>query len=434
MINPLFGFELELFVKLKDEHVKRLKQLHDDPAQQPVLKNLPHPFEGWDLAVTTRTSTVNLTLRTKVQRDQAEQRTRVHNVIKFALNRQSIDVGEGGWSVVDEPSLEEENVEGIDNFWRVEIISRPYHASEHWQDQLRDVYKAVNRYFDIKVTNGCSHHVHITPGTRDEFPFYDAHQVGMILRSDFYWEKPLYNLLPKERKKSVWAMAITDAEAKLKNAVEMVEDNTKPNIKWKDFFAHISKREEQGLKEVVKLGFGIKHSLGGVHYERYLSTNYTNVLEGCGTIEFRRQGHAHDYNTAVRQIVLALAQHMAALYVVNWDAVGNTKAVPHDDDYVRDLLAGMQLLPELSWLPEFPEWLQAQLKANKGKAPSELSPADLARVNKIKAENLLGKPGFQIPSRPGTPVREPIANILVSSSLPGSENQLFDNPWADLGF
>ncbi|KAK0721939.1 hypothetical protein B0T26DRAFT_749407 [Lasiosphaeria miniovina] len=158
-------------------------------------------------------------------------------------------------------------------------------------------------------------------------------------------------------------MAITDAEGKLKNAVEMVEDNTKPNI---------NKREEQGLKEVVKFGFGIKHNLGGVHYERHLSTNYTN--EGCGTTEFRRQGYAHDYNTAV------------------------------------------------SWSPEFPGWLQAQLKANKGKAPSELSPADLARVNKIKADNLLGKPGFQIPSSPDTPVRETVANILVSSSLPGSEN------------
>ncbi|KAK0706404.1 hypothetical protein B0T26DRAFT_806186 [Lasiosphaeria miniovina] len=111
-LKLVFGLELELFVKLKDQHVEALKKMLREAGAHGKPASLPKPFCSWDFSLSSRTrSEVGDEMHTA----QENQRRRVRRAIEFYMATKDTKIGssEGnGWLVMDEPALEEEGSKG----------------------------------------------------------------------------------------------------------------------------------------------------------------------------------------------------------------------------------------------------------------------------------------------------------------------------------
>ncbi|RYP76041.1 hypothetical protein DL769_003698 [Monosporascus sp. CRB-8-3] len=167
------------------------------------------------------------------------------------------------------PSLDEHL-----GFWRVELVSRAMTTSEPWQQEVNDVFRTLTRNYDILLTKGCSMHVHVSPRLTPEIR-YTMPQLRGILKAIAYYDQSITKIMPADRKNNEWAMSNFLAP----NTLKAVKDAyaAVPRAGWVPLFA---------LYDKIRMVQNIHRELHGS--DRYMSWNFSNVTDECGTIEFRR--------------------------------------------------------------------------------------------------------------------------------------------------
>ncbi|KAK0703690.1 hypothetical protein B0T26DRAFT_732266 [Lasiosphaeria miniovina] len=405
---PLWGSEHELLLELKADRVDELRQF----AFQHEGKPLPQPWQGWDFDITTDANESVADVKDK----KVSQRNRLHRAVKNLLGEAGVTMDDGviefgGWSVVDDESLDEAQAPSK-HYWRIEIVSRPIRADEDWKEEVQLVYETLSEYFNIRVNNSCSMHVHVTPGTSTVYPYYTKEQIADVACGTCYWENPLHTIMPKDRKENPYAVANTTHIPNLmKRYGEFyAAGSTK---KWAHVFGPFLTARTRSVLHVVDLMYGNKDRVTPPKkehpndYNKYMSTNFCNIQATCGTVEFRRQGGASSHEQANKQIIFALAMHVSMLQE-NWTTKGGLNAKPTPQDFINELMAGMTRLPTQSRHEGFKAWLDGMLTANRSAIPGKLSDTEVAKINKIQQKHLYIPSAFAttgIHSRPGTPVQ-----------------------------
>ncbi|KAK0706232.1 hypothetical protein B0T26DRAFT_679941 [Lasiosphaeria miniovina] len=390
ILTPVFGFELEFFVRLKDSFKEDLKKRLE------AKENVPAEYRSWNFEITNRETD-------HAKHDaQDSQRKRMRDLLKELMKQRGLKIyvnqNEDSWQVTDEPALSEDKTDKND-YWRVEIISPALGSNENWQEQVHNLFKAFSEQIEITTTKGCSHHVHVTPGTKLDHPWFVAEQLAKIYCGVMYWENALFKVMPPYRKRNTWCRPLAELDPK-----------------------YSTRRSN----------------------EKYTSTNFTNVLKGCGTVEFRRQGWAKTADQTIKQVGHALGQFTAFLVHCKWQELKNTKSIGTPAQYIEAVLEGMRRLPANSQVAGLKEWLHALDTDNSTKDAEELVPDELARAAEIKKNRLFDGTSFAGPqSRPATPttpttpghtVPQPqsaLPSKIVSTAWPGSDTGPYENPWAE---
>lgn len=273
---------------------------------------------------------------------------------------------------------------------RCEIVTRPMHASEAWQAELDRLFVAISSKFDIWVNGDCSCHVHITPGTSEQAPYYTAEQLARIACATCYWEAPLEQLLPPDRKQNDWAKRNTHDIPGLKLLYDKVPTGT-----WAPLFKRFT--DAKTLAGVAALMLGDARRIKVVNKngqleakfcQKYLSTNFCNVLTKIGTVEFRRQGGVASAELAIKQALLALTLHVSALHTSGpeWEKMQKTKARPTTAAMIAELTRCMALLPPTSQLANFGAWLKQCDQKYHALPPRKLSAGEIQKINTLQSK------------------------------------------------
>lgn len=152
-----------------------------------------------------------------------------------------------------------------------------------WQREIDQLYKGIKKHCDIKLTTGCSMHVHVSPsakprGSEDK---WSAAQLRSILKAISYFDNPITKIMPAERKENPYAMSnmlsddVFRATPALKKAYLAVAKDT-----WKPLFDIYDAKIKSNLMR------GQSHVIMGSC--RILSWNFEHIAASCGTVEFRR--------------------------------------------------------------------------------------------------------------------------------------------------
>ncbi|KAK0718610.1 hypothetical protein B0T26DRAFT_676751 [Lasiosphaeria miniovina] len=426
---PVWGSEHEILLELKENRATELREwafTHNDV--------LPAPFQGWDFTLKSDADDA-----TKKEA-KVTQRNRLRRAVRHILEEAGVPMDDGqaaygGWSVVDDESLDEQQATPTKFFWRVEIVSRPIRADEFWEDEMELVYQTLASWFNIFVNNSCSMHVHVTPGTSGTHPFYSKEQLASVACGTCYWEHPLFTIMPKDRKDNSYAVPNTKHIPKLKARYDefYAAGSTKT---WSHVYGPFLSAKSRSLLHVVDLMYGNKDRVKPEgkpksDYNKYMSTNFCNVQASCGTVELRRQGGASSHEQAIKQVIFALCMHVSIL-ATDWAAKGATTTKPTAQQFITELVAAMGRLPVQSHHDKFQSWLEAMHEKNHNLQPSQLSSAEVQKINAVQQKNLYDLSAFAtvgIHSRPGTPVT-PSASLPVPSQFAiNYEANPWDNPW-----
>ncbi|KAJ6442646.1 hypothetical protein O9K51_03821 [Purpureocillium lavendulum] len=266
------GIEIELLIRPKAPAIEALKKRGWTE---------PDALRKWDEWISLKNafarSSESGKARLKLQLDAAENdvsrvRTDVHAVLAQAMGKEGIPAavnqpGYAMWKVVNEPKLNE-----IRGFWKVEIVSKVLGSSQNWQSEVKRVFDALHRSFDIHLTKDCSMHVHVSPGQGKSFT---VDQVRSIVKATAYYDKAITEYVPAERKNNPWAVA-NFSSPRLNSNVKKAYDQVLRDG-WGPVF--------RAIDSVVRVRVATAHSLFN---DRSLSWNFSRLADDCGTVEFRR--------------------------------------------------------------------------------------------------------------------------------------------------
>jgi hypothetical protein len=228
-----------------------------------------------------------------------------------------------------------------------------------WQQEILEVFSVILKFCEIRLTTGCAMHVHVSPVLGDDFT---NDQLKQIIKQVIYYDSPLTTIMPPERKENTWAMSNVKRTAAWKAAYDQVPQRT-----WAPLFDSLDKHK---MKQML---------LHGWCQERYVSWNFSNVLSGCGTIEFRRPPGVKTAAAANHWVAVTLGYVAHAMVLQNWSMVKLTKTYPSTDNLRNAIAAGVKLLPQIS---------QGALGSMSDiNQPATLfSPQELAKINKKKQD------------------------------------------------
>ncbi|XXG97193.1 hypothetical protein Hte_003488 [Hypoxylon texense] len=146
-------------------------------------------------------------------------------------------------------------------------------APEDWQGEVDRVFTGLLDDWDIRLTTGCSMHIHVSTGTTDETRF-TSDQALRIVKGVAIYEEAITKIMPADRKNNEWAMSnFRDRKSPvyLRQLYAAVPTHT-----WAPFFEQL---ENFKKKEMVYMGLG---------ENKYVSWNFGHLALDCGTVEFRR--------------------------------------------------------------------------------------------------------------------------------------------------
>ncbi|EEQ33593.1 hypothetical protein McanCB56680_000522 [Microsporum canis] len=186
-----------------------------------------------------------------------------------------------------------------------EIVSPILYTDQaDWTEEVDGVFRVLREHCDIKLTTGCAMHVHIAP-THGK---YSIEQALAVLNGALYYEAPLKGMMPADRKKNPWAASNVEKLTDCSSMVNLVSKNT-----WAPVFDHY---------EVNKDIFHLRAVLGEA--ERYVSWNFLNITDICGTIEFRRPPAVKASEDAKHWAAFALGFVAGAITVENRKEIDKT--------------------------------------------------------------------------------------------------------------
>ena len=185
---------------------------------------------------------------------------------------------------------------------RVEIVSNVIPAKSNWLLNLGLVFEALHGSFNVKLTIGCSMHVHVSPrGPEDtgNDKKYTIAQIKGIMKAVFFFDDAITRIMPADRKENAWAISNAKAPktpARVRNAYSAVNQKS-----WGPLFAIIDKVKSTGAVNIELAG------------NRYMSWNFGNLADQCGTVEFRRPPGVDSADKAMYWVAFTLGFVAGAL-------------------------------------------------------------------------------------------------------------------------
>ncbi|KAH6853988.1 hypothetical protein B0I37DRAFT_335630 [Chaetomium sp. MPI-CAGE-AT-0009] len=339
-IKPIFGIEIEIFVKVKREVQRDVERYRG---------TLPLHWREWDFDLSNRSSDSY-----KLAKQRVCVKTALSALIKESLGNNH------GWKCVGDASLQEYKMREApepDLWWGVEIISPPMSVSRRFQSEIREVFDAIGEQFELWTHPVTSCHVHVSPGPKASDK-YRADQLVKIAKGAFYWEKALKQILPHDRRDNPYAKP--NHKAFGSSLYKHVKDDG-----WKPLFNAIE--DEMNRFENHRMGqkkcFAIK--IAGGHLsdpnhkyrkERYLSQNFL-PLTRIGTVELRRQGGVASAQSAIHRVLLAVTLHVSARRY-DWSGNARRKDHPTVDELISELAGCIKNLPRTCHGTRFVNYLK----------------------------------------------------------------------------
>ncbi|KAK4136085.1 hypothetical protein BT67DRAFT_432870 [Trichocladium antarcticum] len=341
--NPLFGLEIEIFVKLRPEiecAIKKQRQTDIQPEE-------PY-WRDWDLTLGNGTGKQNL---------KAKQRKCVGQAIEALI--EGVLGPTHAWSCEADASLKEYKLTEPPEprkWWGIEIISPPMSAGRKWQEEVRQVFAAVDEEFELWTNSFCACHVHVSPGPLRKNS-YTFDQLVQIASASQFWEMALQRILPEERRNNRYAMSNNTAFA-------TAAYNNVPYATWGPVFQEIKDAAASSRKHMVPfVQFG--YLMAGANPTgldatdtgtRYLSSNFL-PLDRLGTVELRRQAGVASARTAIYRALLALTLHVSALRY-NFAAAAARGGHASHEELISELAGCIKQLPEQCRGARFVKWLK----------------------------------------------------------------------------
>ncbi|KAK3897675.1 hypothetical protein C8A05DRAFT_19600 [Staphylotrichum tortipilum] len=315
--KPIFGLEIEIFVKVKPAIERDVVRYLNHGA------SLPAHWKAWDFSLTNHQPT---------SQSQARQRNCVKGALK-ALIRNALG-SKAGWK----------------------IISPPMSVSRRWQSEIRAVFDAIGTYFCLWTHPVTSCHVHVSPGP-DSKTKYKRRHLTRIAKGAFFWEHALKQVLPPDRRQNDYAKPNPTAFATR-------EYNRVADKGWAPVFDAIDHemarfgRHWQGQVHCfsIKIAGGrLRHPNHKYRKERYLSTNFL-PLTRIGTVELRRQGGVASAETAIHRALLAVTLHLSARRY-KFDRAASRRDHPSARELIAELHGCIKKLPPTCHGSLFIRWL-----------------------------------------------------------------------------
>jgi hypothetical protein len=137
-------------------------------------------------------------------------------------------------------------------------------------------------------------------------------------------------VLPPERKKCGWACSNVD------------------QAPWKDQYGQVPQRTWAPLFNWVDQHHEMQTLLHDWSDEKYLGWNFGNVLDGCGTIEFRRAPAIQTAHDAKHWVAVAIGLVAHAIWVQDWNKIRATNTYPSTDALRAAISDGIGMLGQNS--------------------------------------------------------------------------------------
>ncbi|KAI9785617.1 MAG: hypothetical protein M1816_000364 [Peltula sp. TS41687] len=188
-----------------------------------------------------------------------------------AVTAEAADAGNfDAWIVGWDASIKETNPSNHWlGFYGVEIVSRVLSASGNWAEEIDMVWAALKNGFDLKMDTSCNMHIHM----RRLQPFAIS-DIKLFIKSAAYFDNIISSYLPKHRRLRPWAQSNFDGPT----AVPVMRGKYREATETGHFdqlFGHIDGFNDfRALCEIWLAGSS--HAI-----------QFQNVVDGCGTIEFR---------------------------------------------------------------------------------------------------------------------------------------------------
>ncbi|KAI1170624.1 hypothetical protein F4777DRAFT_583719 [Nemania sp. FL0916] len=212
------------------------------------------------------------------------------------------------WTLADEQTLDE-----VDGYWRIEFISLILFSNEPWQEHITAFFDLLYMHCDIILTHGCSTHVHVSPAKNGKPLYYTIQQLRTLMKAISFYDEPITRIMPADRKNNQWAQSSLQgpkARPELKTAYSSV-----PSASWMPLFAIF---DQVTMRPMVYLCFG---------QDRYVSWNFAHVTDACGSVEFRRPPGVNSAKDAEFWIAFTLG-FVQNSFETDWDTLKNQSYYP----------------------------------------------------------------------------------------------------------
>ncbi|KAK3898274.1 hypothetical protein C8A05DRAFT_38138 [Staphylotrichum tortipilum] len=137
--------------------------------------------------------------------DQNANRTAIRKVIAESLRLIRINAfidaldDYSAWTIKEEGALTEIVTGG--GYWGLEIVSRvQWSDNDVWLSEVDKVFTTIDKICDIRLTRGCSMHVHARP-----LEGWDMQKVRRLMRAIAVFDHAITAVMPADRKDNPWA-------------------------------------------------------------------------------------------------------------------------------------------------------------------------------------------------------------------------------------
>ncbi|KAH6848357.1 putative amidoligase enzyme-domain-containing protein [Chaetomium sp. MPI-CAGE-AT-0009] len=303
--NPWFGIEIEIFVRVRDDVKKTIKE------------RIKNKKKVWDIWKKWQWDLENV----KGDQDKKEKQRKYVGKVITAIFDQTL--GEKhGWTCVPDASLKEYYLtEPRDprKWWGIEIVSPPLSAGSEWQTALEQVFTNLTLYFDVWTNDFCACHVHVSVGPGKKAA-YNLDQLIQIAKGAFFWESAFRELLPVERRENRYALAnwrcfATGEYLNVGQAGWAPVWSRINNAVKRDSEVNSGSKSKKTEPETIRFAKKMTTAEGDPSQApnpRYRSTSFS-PYEKLNTTENRRQAGVASAKTAIRRVLLALTLNVASL-------------------------------------------------------------------------------------------------------------------------
>ncbi|KUI52492.1 hypothetical protein VP1G_10340 [Cytospora mali] len=207
-------------------------------------------------------------------------------------------------------------------------------SNEQWETEIEKLFKALNRYYYIKLTTGCSMHIHVSPAANPnaDNELWSTQELAAVMKALSYYDEAITKIMPADRKENPYALSnMNEIIAPDLNALYRNVEETS----WKPLFDHYSKAlRSRILKSRAFLIMGAK---------RGASWNFEHITDPCGTVEFRRCPGVDNSEDAKHWINFTLGFiYQAAKANFDWNTVAGQREHPSVADLSAFVEQGIQ--------------------------------------------------------------------------------------------
>jgi hypothetical protein len=172
-------------------------------------------------------------------------------------------------------------------------------------------------------------HVHVSPGDGK----YTAEQLQKICKGLCYFDDAITRIMPAERKDNPWATSNVAGRGSKVNQKLRRTYSQVPTKSWAQLFTLLN-------KVTPKLVYSL---LSGDCDRRYLSWNFENVTESCGTVEFRRPPGVDSAAKAIHWAAFTLG-FVARALAVDWAPFESLNTLGSVGELERFIAQGLLVL------------------------------------------------------------------------------------------